>query len=298
VAKAALSIAPAGPISRSGLWLIGGTLVLAIGVLAWAFQEEPAGKSTVTRPRSVSAGRASGSSTAVRVRSQPAGVRIARAPSLAGYGPLLQRNVFRPLVVPESAKRPAARRSASTGMFGTATGGGLAGGTSGPTDTWRGWKFNGVAHLDRKTYALMDQTGKRQSRFVQPGDKLEDAVVARVEQDEVTLREAAGSIIRVQRVDAMAELLRPTRAAPRAPQQPAAPSTAPPATPTPPGGRPNPVATTPNSEGLRLAPAATGVEERAAFQVERQDARRARRQERLREAGRSGAGDASAVSED
>jgi hypothetical protein len=273
--------------------------MLAIGVLAWAFQEEPASKSAVTRPRSAAGGRAPGSTASVRVRPQPAGVRIARAPSLDGYGPLLQRNVFRPLVVPESARRPAAgAKPASAGIFGSATGGSLAGGASGPTDTWRGWKFNGVAQLDRKTYALMDQTGKRQSRFVKPGDKLEDATVARVEQDEVTLREAAGGIIRVQRVDAMAELLRPTRSAPRAPQQPAAPSTAPPATPTPPGGRANPVATTPNSQGLRLSPAAAGVEERAALRVERQDARRARRQERLREAGRSGAGDASAVSED
>jgi hypothetical protein len=52
---------------------------------------------------------------------------------------------------------------------------------------------------------------------VRPGDRIENAVVARVEPDAVTLRAAGEGLVRVQRIDAMAELLRPSRspAAPR-----------------------------------------------------------------------------------
>lgn len=284
-----------GQVSRSGLWLIGGALLLSVVVLAWAFQEEPTTGATAGRrpatPRSPVRGGA-----AVRINPQTEAGRVSHAPTLADYGPLLQRNVFRPLVVPEGAGSVAVGRGSSpAGRVARAPRGDGAE-ESGPesTDTWRGWKFNGVAQLDEKTYALMDQTGKKVSRFVKPGDKLEDATVARVVDGEVTLRESGGHIVRVQRVDAMAELLRPSRSGPRSPRDPAAPSAAPTQAPAPttPGTRSGPVVTTPpNPETPRgVSPTSTALEER-------RDARRTLRQQR-REAGRLEAGENPAVSED
>ncbi|MFL6110862.1 MAG: hypothetical protein ACJ786_05870, partial [Catenulispora sp.] len=66
----------------------------------------------------------------------------------------------------------------------------------------------GIAELDQQTYALMDQPSKKESRFVKVGDHLEDAIVESVSENQVTLHEAGGNIVRVQRVDAMAELMR------------------------------------------------------------------------------------------
>jgi hypothetical protein len=62
----------------------------------------------------------------------------------------------------------------------------------------------------------MDQTNKKQSRIVKVGDRLEDATVAHVADHEVTLREADGSIVRVQRLDAMAALLQSSHTNPLA----------------------------------------------------------------------------------
>jgi hypothetical protein len=136
----------------------------------------------------------------------------------------------------------------------------------------------------------MEWRNRKQSRFVKPGDKLEDAIVARVADDEVTLREAGGEIVRVQRVDAMAALLRPSRSGTRSPRNPAAPSAAP--APAIPGARSGPVVTTPqNLETPR------GVLPTSSAPEERREARRALRQQR-REAGRLEAGENPAVSED
>src|SRR5262249_37748196 len=77
--------------------------------------------------------------------------------------------------------------------------------------SWHGWKYNGIAQLDEQTYALMDQPNQKRSRFVKEGDRLEDATIVRVAENEVELRQADGSVVRVPRVDAMAELLRPVR---------------------------------------------------------------------------------------
>jgi hypothetical protein len=149
--------------------------------------------------------------------------------------------------------------------------------------------------MDEKTYALMDQPGKKQSRFVQPGDKLEDATVARVAADQVTLREAGGEIVRVQRVDVMAELLRPGRSGSHSPRGPAAPANpaapAGPAAPGVPGTRSGPVVTTPAApETLR------GVSPASAAPQESREARRALRRQRA--ADRFEAGGNPAVSED
>jgi hypothetical protein len=295
VGKPARSIPSTGPVSRSGLWLIGGALLLSVVVLAWAFQEEPAGGGRkVAAPRSTSP-----RGMSVRIEPQPESDPLARAPSVADYAPLLQRNVFRPLVVPKGSgagRASIARGGTPTGRSGgarvaKATQGGEAS-APGTPDAWRGWQFSGVAQMDDKTYALMDQPGKKQSRFVQPGDKLEDATVARVAADEVTLREAGGEIVRVQRVDVMAELLRPGRSGSRSPRGPAAPAN--PAAPVPavPGTRSGPVVTTPpNSETLRgVSPASSGPQES-------REARRALREQR-READRFEAGGNPAVSED
>jgi hypothetical protein len=96
-------------------------------------------------------------------------------------------------------------------------------------DAWRGWQFGGIAQLGPQTYALMDQPGKKRSRFVRPGDRLEDATVARVGADEVTLREAGGGrLVRVRRFDVMAQLLRSSPgAAPRSVGAPAGTPTVP-----------------------------------------------------------------------
>jgi hypothetical protein len=296
VAKTARGVPITGPVSRSGLWLIGGTLLLSVVVLAWAFQDEPAGSSTSGTRRVATVRPSSTRPAAVRIEPS-ASDPLAGAPSVAEYGPLLQRNVFRPLVTPKASGpgriTTARRRGSSDERSGSRRVADASSGEAsapGTPDAWRGWQFNGVAHLDQKTYALMDQPNRKQSRFVKPGDKLEDAIVARVADDEVTLREAGGEIVRVQRVDAMAALLRPSRSGTRSPRNPAAPSAAP--APAIPCARSGPVVTTPqNLETPR------GVLPTSSAPEERREARRALRQQR-REAGRLEAGENPAVSED
>jgi len=84
------------------------------------------------------------------------------------------------------------------------------------SEDWHGWIYNGLAQIDRQPYASLDQPNKKQSRIVKVGDRLEDATVARVADNEVTLREAGGSIVRVQRLDAMAALLQSSHTNPLA----------------------------------------------------------------------------------
>jgi hypothetical protein len=234
-------------VSRSGLWLIGGTLLLSAAVLAWAFQSDaPAGhvreagrrqgipKRAPTRGaptgfaapaarrgeslRLATIGSSRRSEAVFRPRTVGAPLAGARSgiqepASVAGYTALLQGDAFRPRVVPRRragsgspsrppaggrpAQRPAPEGSAAAALD--------------PDGAWRGWKFNGVAQLDQQTYALMDQPNQKQSRFVREGDRLENATIARVTEGAVILRQADGTVVRVPRVDAMADLLRPAR---------------------------------------------------------------------------------------
>jgi hypothetical protein len=224
-------------VSRSGLWVIGGALVFSVAVLAWALQGDsssrpthlrlPAMRATHPAPRGASR------------RAETTVVELAtRLPTIGDYGPLLQDNVFQPRVIPRqapsAAKHPPAKpQSAIRNPQSKA----------GPekTDTWHDWKFNGLAQLDQQTYALMDQPTKKESRFVKVGDHLEDAIVERVAENEIALREAGGSIARIQRVDAMAELLRSVHTASSLPR----------------GAAPAPAAT-PGSTGVSPASAMPG----------------------------------------
>jgi hypothetical protein len=247
---------PAALVSGSGLWLIGGALLFAAAVLAWAFQSDAPARPE-HKPRLRLAARASRGGTpigdiasndegprdrgdasgALEGRAAPEGRRRLaggetpglgntpgpgaepRAPSASDYSLLLEGNAFRPRIVPRRAGSGAsahpgaprlARRPASDGT--PAPGGPDAGGG------WHGWKFDGVAQLDEQTYALMDQPNQKQSRFVKEGDRLEDATIAQVSESQVVLREAGGGVVRVPRVDAMAELLRSGRTTPPLPQ--------------------------------------------------------------------------------
>jgi hypothetical protein len=236
-------------VSRSGLWLIGSTLLLSAAVLAWAFQSDtPArpARNAGLRPGLAARGSrlaaeedssrlaARGSRLQVSLAGQargpaptrrsdpaseamPSSNREPRAaspeprPKGADYTALLQGHAFLPRVVPRRgagsghpSEPPAERRPARRPE--------PAGNAAPDSDgAWRGWKFDGVAQLDQQTYALMDQPNQKRSRFVREGDRLEDATIARVAENAVMLREADGTIVRVQRVDAMAELLRPAR---------------------------------------------------------------------------------------
>jgi hypothetical protein len=87
---------------------------------------------------------------------------------------------------------------------------------------WRGWKYNGVAELGGETYALIEQQEKKRSHFLKKGDRLEDARVMEIRPKELVLREETGGVARVQRVDAMAELLRSSRSRSRSSPAPAA----------------------------------------------------------------------------
>jgi hypothetical protein len=152
---------------------------------------------------------------------------VADRQSAGDYRPLLQGNVFQPRVVvihDRAAHGSASGRRAPRP-------GDLGGKPARPalTDGWNDWKYTGIAQLDQQTYALMDQPEKKQSRFVKVGDTLDDAIVTQVADDEVTLRQADGSLIRVKRVDPVADALRAARAA-----APAAPGAAPNTTPTAP----------------------------------------------------------------
>jgi hypothetical protein len=235
---------PTALASRSGLWLIGGALLFSAAVLAWAFQSDAPAR-PVHKPRPQLAARDSGgfrdhgdASGALPGRSAPKGQgRFAvipetpglgstlggsaepRAPSASEYARLLEGNAFRPRIVPRRAggsgasAHPAARKPAPRPV---SDGNGSSGGPD--AGGWHGWKFDGIAQLDQQTYALMDQPNQKQSRFVKEGDRLEDATIAQVSENQVVLRQADGSVVRVPRVDAMAELLRPGRTATPLPQ--------------------------------------------------------------------------------
>jgi hypothetical protein len=130
------------------------------------------------------------------------------------------------------------------------------------TESWRGWQFGGIAQLGEKVYALMDQPGKKRSRFVGPGERLEDATVTQVAANEVALREPAGRVVRIRRLDVMAELLRRSPgAAPRSVTSPAG-SPAGPAAPAAPGAAPPTV---------RRAPVGFDLDQAVVNQGERPD---------------------------
>ena len=282
---------PAVRLSRSGLWLIGGALLLSVAVLAWALQGDggtgrrgdgargrrgdrqgrtlisPAGPSP-RRPLAVPASR---SRTA---RAQTTVEELAeRPPSVEDYGALLHGNVFQPRVVP--IRDRGARSGSPSGPAASASR--RQGAAAGPqvTDAWNDWKYTGIAELDQQTYALMDQPDKKQSRFVKVGDHLEDATVTQVAENEVTLREAAGSVVRMKRVDPAADLLRLARPA-TAPPQGAAPVSAGSA----PFAGPGPAANFPSSQGVLPGPSAAPAGGDASF------GRRGRRSQQ-----RDGAGD-------
>jgi hypothetical protein len=286
---------PTALVSRSGLWLIGGALLFCAAVLGWAFQGDAPAR-PVHKSRSQFAARAKGGVTpvgeivandggpwdhgdasgALPGRSAPEGQRrlagghtpglgaVPRSPSASDYALLLEGNAFRPRIVPRrggssASAHPAApklaRRPGSDGN--RASGGPDAGG-------WHGWKFDGVAQLDEQTYALMDQPNQKQSRFVKEGDRLEDATIAQVSESQVVLREAGGGVVRVPRVDAMAELLRSGRTTPPLPQG-AMPMLTGPTTGAPiPGQRP--VTTLPSGQVIPQGPsaAAAAVEDASA----------------------------------
>jgi len=280
---------PTALVSRSGLWLIGGALLFCAAVLGWAFQGDAPAR-PVHKSRSQFAARAKGGVTpvgeivandggpwdhgdasgALPGRSAPEGQRrlagghtpglgaVPRSPSASDYALLLEGNAFRPRIVPRRgagsnpSAHPAApklaRRPGSDGN--RASGGPDAGG-------WHGWKFDGVAQLYEQTYALMDQPNQKQSRFVKEGDRLEDATIAQVSESQVVLREAGGSVVRVPRVDAMAELLRPGRTTTGLPQGPVPELTVPTA------GAPilgqGPVPTLPSGQVIPQGPAAAAA---------------------------------------
>jgi hypothetical protein len=287
-------VTPGLPISRAGLWLIGGTLALSLAVFAWAFQEPVPEQGSALAERASSSGGRSADEAPGLADSADGGSRRApeagrrassaeresamalRPPDAARYEPLLGRDLFRPLVTPERrtvarAPRPAPPSLPSAQLPAPSA-------EKVATDAWRGWRFNGVAQLDQKTYALMDQPGQKRSRFVGPGDRLEDAVVARVQEDIVLLRPAEGGLVEVTRVDAMAELLRPLRS-------PAAPRGEPPAgLPFSPGVAPRtlaPVVTGP--AGLEFAPSTAAGPPPVAGGALDAGERRSRRERQFRE---------------
>jgi hypothetical protein len=163
------------------------------------------------------------------------------APTIGEYGPLLQDNVFKPRVMPPPPKtikamKPPAKPKPPAGPD--------------KIESWHDWKFNGLAQLDQQTYALMDQAGKKESRFVRAGDQLDDAIVERVGPNEVTIREAGGNVVRIPRVDAMAALLQSVHSTPTLPRG-AAPA---PAAGTPAASVPGMTQTAPTSSGQILPP--------------------------------------------
>jgi hypothetical protein len=193
-------------VSRSGVWLIGGTLLLAAAVLVWAFAAEIPGVATSSKASSAARprpARTPGSQATNSEESAEAPQTVGvQPPAVPTYSALLSRDVFRPLVVP---KKPAATKHESiTSLVSPPVD------NEGP-DTWHGWRFNGLAQLSDTTYALVEQPDNRRSYFLKEGDSLEDAKVIGVGPDELVLQEPAGGIARVRRVDAMAELLRATQ---------------------------------------------------------------------------------------
>src|SRR5207248_2866476 len=144
---AARSSRPHFSVSRRGRWLILGTVVVAAGVLAWTFTQEPAGKTTARRPsllqnalRTLRRKHDTGASTA----SGKTEVVAVAPPSAATYKPLLGHNLFQPLVYVHS--RPPKPSGVITG---------LAPGIQGEQG-WHGWKFSGVAQIGNDTYALLE----------------------------------------------------------------------------------------------------------------------------------------------
>jgi hypothetical protein len=246
-------------LSRSGLWLIGGMLFFSVAVLAWALQSDSATKPGHTIHRPAHARR-----SAVRiaaVRSQPAAMEVAaRPPAVSDYETLLQSNTFQPRVVPRQssgmgANSRAAQDAAEARRRRQAEKDRNTHPQPANTGDWRGWIYNGIAQINAQTYALMDQPNKKQSRFVKVGDRLEDATITQVSEKEVALREQEGSVVRVERVDAMAALLRSTRT----PSVRGAPVTAttPALTAGPPGA--GPAATPPSGQISPQPPAATAA---------------------------------------
>lgn len=250
---------PTALVSRSGAWLIGGALLLSLAVLAWALQSDTPVRPTRALRRSAPAERAAPRTRPARA--EPAAEELAaRPPSVADYGPLLQGNAFQPRVVPRREMKHGSPAGHPASAAGGANGSKAArhhgsGGEGGheTVDEWHGWKYNGVAQLDQQTYALMDQPNQKQSRFVKTGDHLEGATVARVAENEVRLRESDGSLVRVRRVDAMAELLRSVR--PAAPPPGAAPAQTGPLPATPPPS-PGPVTAFPPGSATPQGPSA------------------------------------------
>jgi hypothetical protein len=224
---------PAARLSRSGLWLIGGALLLSVAVLAWALQ----GDGGTGRWGDRATGRPSGSMSALAgrpvapspprplalpaSRSRPARAQTTveelaeRPPSVGDYEALLRGNVFQPRVIP--IRDRGARSGSPSGQAASASRRQGAGADPEVTDAWHDWKYTGIAELDQQAYALMDQPDKKQSQFVKVGDRLEDATIVSVSENEVTLREAGGSVVRMKRVDPVADQLRSLRAAPAAP---------------------------------------------------------------------------------
>jgi hypothetical protein len=223
------------PVSRSGFWLIGGTLILAAVVLVWAFAEEIPGVTTAhtaSPGERTSRGSAARPPTALPVEEPEAPIEVGGPPSVSSdYSALIKRDVFQPLVVP---KRPA-----PTHVGGVARLAEPAAKNTDP-DTWHGWRFNGLAQLSGITYALVEQPDNRRSSFVKEGDHLEDARVIVVGPDEIVLPEEAGGVAHVKRVDAMAELLRATHRTTAGARGPAAGAALPGAGTVPvlPGGNP------------------------------------------------------------
>jgi hypothetical protein len=231
-----------GQISRSGLWLIGGALLFSMAVLAWAFQGDSANPTAHAVHRPAPAKRPT-----VRIAaapSDPVGMEAGpRPPAVSDYETLLQNNAFQPRVVPQQNSRADAARAAEARKREAEKAKKALAARAQPDNTgdWRGWIYNGIAQINNQTYALMDQPNKKQSRFVKVGDRLEDATITQVSENQVALREQAGSVVRVERVDAMAALLRSThpttpavRGAPATPTQiPGAPGVSPLAAPTP-----------------------------------------------------------------
>lgn len=221
-------------VSRSGVWLIGGTLLLAAAVLVWAFSGELPGTATTSRASSVDRPRSPrpSPSRATDAQEPPEPPAAIGPPGVPSYSALLSRDIFQPLVVP---KKPARTQPESISRLVTPP-------TSneGP-DTWHGWRFNGLAQLSDTTYALVEQPENRRSSFLKEGDHLEDAKVIVIGANELVLQEPAGGIAHIRRVDAMAELLRATqKTSPRAPTAAAAPGTG--SVPVLPGATPGGVA--------------------------------------------------------
>jgi hypothetical protein len=272
-------------VSGSGLWLIGGVLLFSVAVLAWALQGDSAARPVRPARRPVAARRSYPDRVSTPKTRAP--VELAeRPPSVASYGPLLEGNAFQPRVI---LRRNRGARSGSQtghpapGRAGRGSGGGAHPKPGEPTvaDAWHEWKYNGIAQIDQKTYALMDQANKKESRFVKVGDRLEDATVARVAENQVALRQADGNVVVVQRVDTMADLLRPSRSG-----FPAAPG----ATPAPTGSiqpalssAPGPLTVAPPGQaGAQPGPANAAVDDAA------RQGRQARPERRSQQPGSNG----------